>query len=110
MRLVLAIMWCTAVKYGRASGRAHGVFSPATVITLIVFGAIGAVVGWRRGTKLLYRRSISEPNLAPGETKRDYDRRLRRRRRVGRLVGTFVYGLVGVGIGLVFLLAGTLRS
>jgi hypothetical protein len=81
------------------------VFSPATVITLLAFGAIGAVMGWRRGTKALYRRSLSEPNLAPGETKRDYDRRLRRRRKVGRLVGTLVNCLIGIGIGLVFLAA-----
>ena len=84
--------------------------SPATVVTLVMFGMIGAVVGWRRGTKLLYRRSISEPNLAPGETRRDYDRRLRRRRRVGRVVGTFTYGIVGVGIGVVFLMASTFRN
>jgi hypothetical protein len=79
------------------------VFSPATVITLLAFGAVGAVMGWRRGTKALYRRSLSEPNLAPGETKRDHDRRLRRRRKAGRLVGTLLYCLVGMGVGVVFL-------
>lgn len=82
-------------------------FSLATVITLLAFGAIGAAVGWRRGTKALYRRSLSEPNLAHGETKRDHDRRLRGRRKVGRLIGTLLYCLVGIGIGLVFLLAAT---
>ncbi|HEY4166583.1 MAG TPA: hypothetical protein VGM96_07390 [Reyranella sp.] len=84
-------------------------FSPATVFMLVVFGAIGALIGWRRGTKLIYRRSVSEPNLAPGETKRDYDRRLRRRRKAGRLVGTLLCCLVGLGIGLVFLAATSLR-
>jgi hypothetical protein len=81
------------------------VFSPATVIILLAFGAIGGVIGWRRGTKALHRRSLSEPDLAPGETKRDHDRRLRRRRKVGRLIGTLLYSLVGVGIVLVFLAA-----
>jgi hypothetical protein len=62
-----------------------GVFGSATVIALVAFGVGGALLGWRRGTKAIYRRSVSEPNLAPGETRRDYDRRLRRRRRVGRV-------------------------
>jgi hypothetical protein len=74
---------------------------------LVVFGAIGAAVGWRRGTKAIYRRSVSEPNLAPGETKRDYDRRLRRRRKVGRLISTLLVCLIGLGIGLAFLTAAT---
>lgn len=78
-------------------------FSPATIITLAVFAAIGALIGWRRGTKLLYRRTLSEPNLAPGETKRDYERRLRRRRKVGRIITTLLYALMGLGACLVFL-------
>jgi len=86
-------------------GRAHGVFTQASIITLIVFGAIGAVIGWRRGTKLIYRRSVSEPNLAPGETKRDYERRWRRRRKFRRIASTLVYCLAGVGVGLVFVAA-----
>jgi hypothetical protein len=85
------------------------VHSPATVITLLAFGAVGAAIGWRRGTKALYRRSVSEPNLSPGETKRDHDRRLRRRRKVGRLIGTLLYCLLGIGIGFVFLAATTMR-
>lgn len=82
---------------------------PAAVIMLVVLGAVGALIGWRRGTKLIHRRSLSEPNLAPGETKRDYDRRVRRRRKVWRLVGTLIYGLIGVGIGLLLLAATTMR-
>jgi hypothetical protein len=77
------------------------VFSLLSVFTLIVFGAIGAIIGWRRGTKAIHRRSVSEPNLAPGETKRDYDRRLRRRRKLWRIVGALFYGLIGMGIALV---------
>lgn len=84
-------------------------FHPATVIMLIVLGAIGALIGWRHGTKAIYRRSVSEPNLAPGETKRDYDRRLRRRRKIGRLVRTFLYCLLGLGIGVVLVSVTTLR-
>jgi hypothetical protein len=79
------------------------VLSPATTITLIVFGVLGAVFGWRRGTKAIYRRSLREPVLAPGETKRDYERRLRRRRKLWRLVTTLVYFLLAAGIGLVFI-------
>jgi hypothetical protein len=71
--------------------------------TLLVFGVLGAAFGWRRGTKALYRRSLSEPVLAPDETKRDYDRRLRRRRKLWRLITTVAYFCVGVGTGLVFI-------
>jgi hypothetical protein len=85
------------------------VFTQASVITLIVFGSIGAAIGWRRGTKLIYRRSVSEPNLAPGETKRDYERRWRRRRKFRRVLSTLFYCLVGLGIGLVFVAATTAR-
>ena len=84
-------------------------FHPATVITLIAFGAIGALIGWRRGTKAIYRRSVSEPTLEPGETKRDYDRRLRRRRKIARLTGTLLYCLIGLGLGLLFVAATTMR-
>ena len=80
-------------------------FGPASIITLVAFGAVGALLGWRRGTKAIYRRSVSEPNLAPGESKRDYERRLRRRRKFRRVIVTLVYCLVGLGIGLVFLAA-----
>ena len=77
--------------------------SPATVMLLLALGAVGAAMGWRRGTKALYRRSLREPDLAPGETRRDHDRRLRRRRKAGRLIGTLLYGFIGIGVGLVFL-------
>jgi hypothetical protein len=81
------------------------VFSPVEIVTLIAFGAIGAVIGWRRGTRLIYRRSLSEPNLAPGESKRDYDRRLIRRRKIGRILGTLLYCVIGLGVGLAFMAA-----
>ena len=84
-------------------------FSPAMVITLVAFGAVGVLIGWRRGTKAIYRRSVSEPNLALGETRRDYDRRLRRRRKIGRVVSTLLYCLAGVGVGLLFVAATALR-
>jgi hypothetical protein len=76
---------------------------------LIAFGAIGAVIGWRRGTRLIYRRSLGEPNLAPGESKRDYDRRLIRRRKIGRIVGTLIYCAIGIGVSLVFMAAAVRR-
>ena len=84
-------------------------FSPAMVITLVAFGAAGALIGWRRGTKAIYRRSVSEPNLALSETRRDYDRRLRRRRKIGRVVAMLLYCLAGVGVGLLFVAATALR-
>jgi hypothetical protein len=85
------------------------VFNPITVISLVAFGAVGALMGWRRGTKAIYRRSVSEPNLVLGETKRDYDRRLRRRRKVSRIIATLFHCLVGLGVGLLFVSATGLR-
>ncbi len=84
-------------------------FGSATVIALVAFGVGGALLGWRRGTKAIYRRSVSEPNLAPGETRRDYDRWLRRRRKVGRVIATLLYCLVGLGIGLLFVATTAVR-
>ena len=77
--------------------------SPAVVATLLAFGAIGGVVGWRRGTRFVYRRSLSEPNLPSGMTRRDFDRRLRRRRKIQRLGTTALYAVVGLVIGMFFL-------
>jgi hypothetical protein len=39
--------------------------SPVAVFTLLAFGAAGAWLGWRRGTRLVYRRSLREPVLPP---------------------------------------------
>jgi energy-converting hydrogenase Eha subunit E len=81
------------------------VFTLTGIVTLIAFGAIGAVIGWRRGTRLIYRRSLNEPNLAPGESRRDHDRRLTRRRKIGRIVSMLTYCVIGIGVGLVFMAA-----
>jgi hypothetical protein len=80
---------------------AQGLLSPAVVVTLLAFAALGGVVGWRRGTRFVYRRSLSEPNLPSGVTRRDFDRRLRRRRKVQRFVTTALYALLGLALGAV---------
>jgi hypothetical protein len=92
-----------------SQGGLIGVFNPISVISLVAFGAVGASLGWRRGTKAIYRRSVSEANLAPGETRRNHERRLRRRRKVGRVIATLFYCLVGLAAGLLFVSATGLR-
>lgn len=79
---------------------AQGLLSPAVVVMLLAFAALGGVVGWRRGTRFVYRRSLSEPNLPSGVTRRDFDRRLRRRRKVLRVVTTALYVVLGLAIGM----------
>jgi hypothetical protein len=68
---------------------------------LLAFGAFGAVMGWRRGTKSVHRRSLSEPNLPAGLTRRDFERRLRQRRKLQRVGMTALYASIGVVLGAI---------
>ncbi len=81
------------------------VLNPVVMVTLLVFAATGGWIGWRRGTRAIYRRSLSEPLLAPGVTRRDFDRQLRQRRKMWRVVWTIVYALSGALIGLLIVAA-----
>jgi len=69
--------------------------NPAIVLAL-VGGVLGAVWGWRRGTRLLHRVSFLEDG--PYGTDRQQRRRLRRRQ---RLVGTLVRLVGGAFVGFV---------
>ncbi len=79
--------------------------SPAVVVTLLTFGVFGGAWGWRRETKFVYRRSPGEPDLPPDMTRRDFDRRLRCRRKLRRLGLAALYFLVGLVLGAVFVVA-----
>jgi hypothetical protein len=73
-------------------------------VTILVFGAAAGWIGWRRATKPIYRRSLFEPDPPPGFTRRQYERAVRRRRKIWRVVVTVLYALAGAIGGIVFLL------
>ncbi len=73
-------------------------------IVLILLGGAGGWIGWRRATKAIYRRSMFERDLPPGMTRRDYDRAVRRRRRIRRVFITLLYAIVAMVAGIFFLL------
>jgi hypothetical protein len=77
--------------------------SPSLVVLAAGVAGLSGVLGWRRGTRFLHRRSLSEPNLPPGMTRRAYDRRLRRRRKVQRMAMTALYVLAGAAVGAFFI-------
>ncbi len=76
--------------------------SPATVATLLAFVMASGAMGWRRGTKFVYRRSLAAPDLPSGMTRRDFERRLRRRRKFGRMAVTALYAVIGLALGALF--------
>jgi hypothetical protein len=77
------------------------VFPPFGVVTVLAFGFVSGWIGWVRVTRPIYRRSLREPDLPPGVTRREFDRQLRSRAKRWRLVWTAVHLLVGVVVGAV---------
>ena len=83
--------------------------NPVVLVTLFLFGAVGAWIGWSRATRPIYRRSLREPDLPDGMTRREFDRRLRRRLKALRVVWTLVYFLLGTLVGGVILMVALRR-
>lgn len=81
--------------------------SPLLALTMLLSAIVGGIIGWRRATKPIYRRSMFEPEPPAGMTRREYDRQVRRQRKRWRLVVTILYALAGaaVGVAVLFLLA-----
>lgn len=74
------------------------------VVGAMLVCAVGAGwIGWRRGTRLIYRRSLIQPDPPVGVSRRAYDRSLRRRRKLQRVVVTLAYAAGGAVAGFVFL-------
>lgn len=71
---------------------------------MTLFGVIAGYIGWRRTTKPIYRRTYVEVEPPKGMTRREYDRAIRRRRKLWRLVVTFFYAVVGAIGGAIFLM------
>jgi hypothetical protein len=80
------------------------VLNPVLVSTMVLFSVIAGYIGWRRATKPIYRRTYVEPDPPEGMTRREYDRKIRGRRKRWRLVVTVFYAIMGAIGGIVFLL------
>lgn len=72
--------------------------------TMLFFAIVGGIIGWRRASKPIYRRSVFEPDPPAGMTRRDYDRVVRRRRRRWRLIITLSYAVMGAIVAVLLLL------
>ena len=77
--------------------------NPVLALTMLVLAIVGGIIGWRRATKPIYRRSMYEPDPPGNMTRREFDRLVRRRRKRWRLVITLLYALVGAAAGVIFL-------
>ncbi len=71
---------------------------------MLVFGTFAGVVGWRRSTKYVYRRSVYSPDIPEGVSRADHERAVRRRRKRWRLIVTAFYAIVGALLGVLFLM------
>ena len=77
--------------------------NPVLAMTIFVFGSLAGFIGWRRATKPIYRRSMFGPDPPVGVSRRDFERALRRRRKIWRVVITIFYALFGALLGVLFL-------
>lgn len=79
--------------------------NPLLAITMLAFGTVAGVIGWRRSTKYVYRRSVYSSEIPEGISRQDHERAIRRRRKRWRLVVTAFYAIVGALLGVLFLMA-----
>lgn len=72
------------------------------LVVALAFGFAGGWLGWRMGTQALDRRSFDalEPVIPSG----DRARREYRRRHWRRIGLTILFAIVGVGVGIAFLI------
>ncbi len=73
-------------------------------VIMLLFGSVAGWIGWRSATKPIYRRSLIQPDPPPGMTRREYDRRIRRGRKIRRVFVTLLYAVIGAIGGVVFLM------
>lgn len=77
--------------------------SPLLAVTMLFFAIVGGIIGWRRASKPIYRRSLFEPDPPSGMSRRDYERIVRQRRKRWRLFVTLVYAAIGAAVAIIFL-------
>jgi hypothetical protein len=73
-------------------------------VIMLLFGSVAGWIGWRSATKPIYRRSLIEPDPPPGMTRREFERRVRRSRKVKRVFVTVLYAMIGAIGGVLFLM------
>lgn len=78
--------------------------SPILAVLLLLFGGVAGYVGWRRATRPIYRRSLYDADPPHGMSRREYERIVRRRRKIKRVFVTLAYAATGAIVGLVLLL------
>ena len=71
---------------------------------MALFSVAAGYIGWRSATKPIYRRTYVTGETPNGMTRREYDRALRRRRKMWRLFITVLYALAGAVGGVLFLM------
>ncbi len=80
----------------------------ALVVAIILgVATVAGIIGWRRATKPIYRRSIYDEDPPEGMSRRDFDRLTRRRRKTRRLVITILYAARGAALAFVLLMWST---
>jgi hypothetical protein len=77
-------------------------------IAVVIFAVVGGVLGWRRGTRRIYWRSIYS-DRPDSMTPAEYERRLVRRRKRWRLMTTILFALASAVVGCIVVLAVALR-
>jgi hypothetical protein len=78
--------------------------NPLLAITMVLFGTVAGVIGWRRATKYVYRRSVYSTDIPEGVTRQAHERATRQRRKRWRVVVTVLYAIVGAVLGVAFLM------
>ena len=73
-------------------------------VIMLLFGSVAGWIGWRTATKPIYRRSVYQPDPPPGMTRRDFERRIRRGRKIRRVFVTIFYAFAGAIGGVVVLM------
>jgi len=71
---------------------------------MLLFGSVAGWIGWRSATRPIYRRSVYQPDPPDGMTRREFDRRVRRGRKIRRVFVTIFYAFSGAIGGVIFLM------
>ena len=46
--------------------------SPVLAVTMLLFAIVGGIIGWRRATKPIYRRSMFDQDPPDGMSRREF--------------------------------------
>jgi hypothetical protein len=80
------------------------IMSQMLTVTILLCAVVAGLIGWRRATKHIYRRSLYPIDPPAGVSRDAHERAVRRRRKLRRPIVTLLYAMAGALIGLVPLL------